>query len=212
MMVSTDGDLLDQRALGETKRKLVLLQIGYVHALRNHLRGVPVWPELSGLIEEQDMGCLRAQNNTPLAIHQNIASIVAECRNHGWIDDLRWINLDRTLSTLMDCQGASERIKNTPMPRMYDAFIRLFINIYCILLPLGMVTSLRLWTPAGSTLVGLMFLALDKIGRDLEAPFENSPFDVALTAISRTIEIDLKQMLGEKDVPKPLVAVDGILW
>src|SRR5215472_12731998 len=47
MMVSTDGDLLDQRALGETKRKLVLLQIGYVHALRNHLRGVPVWPELS---------------------------------------------------------------------------------------------------------------------------------------------------------------------
>jgi putative membrane protein len=95
---------------------------------------------------------------------------------------------------------------------MYDMFIRRFINIYCLLLPLGMVASLRLLTPVGSTFVGFIFLALDQIGRDLEAPFENLPHDVALTAITRTIEIDLKQMIGAPDVPRPLTAIDGVLW
>jgi putative membrane protein len=180
------------READESRRKLVLLQIEYVEALRDSLRGIPV----------------RA---VPLSVQQNIAAILRECYAEGWIDDIRWANLDRTLSTLMDSQGASERIKNTPMPQLYDLFIRIFIGIFCLLLPLGMVASLKLWTPIGSALVGFMFLALDKIGRDLETPFENT-HGIALTAITRTIEINLKQMLGEADVPEPLVPVDGVLW
>ena len=197
---------------GEIQDKLVRLQIAYVHALRNHLRGLPPWPELAELLSADEMERLRGHQNVPLAIQQNMAALIADCYRRGWIDTIRWTSLDRTLSTLMDGQGASERIKTTPMPRLYDMFIRLFINIYCFLLPLGMVASLQLWTPIGSTLVGFMFLALDKIGRDLEAPFENLPHDIPLTAISRTIEIGLKQLIGDKEVPEPLAPVDGILW
>ena len=75
-----------------------------------------------------------------------------------------------------------------------------------------MVQSLRLFTPFGSTFVGFIFLALDQIGRDLENPFENLPHDVSLTAISRTIEINLKQMIGEKEVPEALAPANGVLW
>jgi putative membrane protein len=196
----------------EMKRRLLMLQIGYVHALRNHLRGNPPWEDLAGFVPEEDIQRLRTHNNVPLAIQQNMATIVARCHQLGWIDSMRWVALDRTLTALMDGQGASERIKNTPMPRQYDLFIRLFINVYCVLLPLGMVASLQLLTPVGSTLVGFMFLALDQIGRDLELPFEDRPHDISLTAISRTIEINLKQMLGEVNTPEPLVPVDGILW
>jgi putative membrane protein len=212
MMVSPGADQWEQRELDETRRKLVLHQIAYVHALRNQLRDLPVWPELWGLVPEQEMGSLKSHNNVPLAIQHKMASIMSQCYWRGWLDDIRWASLDRTLSVLMDCQGASERIKNTPMPRMYDMFIRLFINIFCILLPLGMVHRLRLWTPLGSALVGFMFLSLDKIGRNLESPFENSPYDISLTAITRTIEINLKQMIGEQEVPEPLAVVDGVLW
>ena len=60
----------------------------------------------------------------------------------------------------------------------------LFVHIYCILLPIGLVETLGWFTPLGSTLVGFMLLALDKIGRDLENPFENSVYDVPLTAIT----------------------------
>ncbi len=196
----------------EVKRRLVLLQIAWVHALRNHLRGTPAWDEITDLVPEHAMQHLRRQSNVPLAIQQNIAALVAHCRESGWIEDMCWVNLDRTLSTLMDYQGAAERIKNTPIPRHYDMFIRLFINIYCLLLPFAMVSHLALLTPIGSTFAGFLFLALDQIGRDLEAPFDNLPHDISLTAISRTIEINLKQMLGEKDIPQPLAPVNGILW
>jgi putative membrane protein len=198
--------------LFEVQRRLVLLQIAYVHALRNYLRGLPPWPELARLLPPEEMERLKRYNNVPLAIQQEMASIVADCYRRDWIDNMRWVNLDRTLSTLMDCQGASERIKNTPLPRQYDMFIALFVNLYCLLLPLGMVKSLELFTPIGSTLVGSIFLALDQIGKNLENPFENLLHDISLTAISRTIEINLKQMIGEKEVPPPLAPVNGILW
>lgn len=198
--------------LQQIKDRLILLQIVYVHALRNQLRGTPPWPDLAGLMSETEMEFLQSQSNVPLAIHQEIASLLVRCYEQGWIDDIRWSRLDKTLSIVMDCQGGSERIKNTPIPRLYDMFVRVFIDIYCVLLPLGMVASLKLWTPFGSTLVGFMFFALDKIGRDLESPFEDTPHDIALTSISRTIEINLKQMMGEKDVPEPVAPVNGILW
>ena len=212
LSLMTPPEIKDSDEVDQTTRLLVLRQIAYVHALRNQLRGTPPWGELRGLIPDAEIERLRSQNNVPLAIQQTMASTIAGVRQKGWMDDIRWTQIDKTLSGLMDCQGASERIKNTPIPRQYDLFIRLFINIYCILLPLGMVQSLKLLTPFGSTFVGFIFLALDQIGRDLEAPFENSPYDISLTAICRTIEINLKQMIGEKEVPEPLAPVDGVLW
>ena len=204
--------LIDTPETEEVKRRLVLLQIAYVYSLGKHLRGTAAGHDLAGLISEQDLQDLGTQSNVPIAIQQKIASTVAECHKRGWIDSIRWVSLDRTLSNLMDCQGASERIKNTPMPLQYERFIRVSIQVYCLLLPLGMVQSLGLLTPIGSTFVGFMFLALDQIGRDLENPFENLPNDVSVSAIGRTIEINLKQMMREREIPEPLAPVDGILW
>jgi putative membrane protein len=205
------GNAMEGEA-SEIKRGLVRRQIAYVHALRNSLRGTPPWKDLAIIIPEEELERLRGKNNLPLAIQQDIADMLASCYRSGWIDQVRWVSFDRTLSNLMDSQGACERIKNTPMPQMYDFFIRLFTAIYCILLPLGMVADLKWLTPFGSTLVAFIFLTLDQIGRDLERPFENLPHDISLTAISRTIEIDLKQMIGERELPEPVAPVNGVLW
>ena len=75
-----------------------------------------------------------------------------------------------------------------------------------------MVASLGVLTPIGSSLLGFGFLALESIGRDLEHPFDNSVHDVAMTSICRTIEINLKQYLGEADPPAPIEPVHGVLW
>jgi putative membrane protein len=133
-------------------------------------------------------------------------------RRRGWLDEWQWQAIDRSLDGLMDAQGGTERIKNTPMPRQYDFAARLFVLVYCIVLPVTIVERLRWFTPLGSTLVGLMFLALDKIGRDLEDPFDNSVYDVPMTAIATTIEINLRQMLGETELPAAVTPVDGVLW
>jgi putative membrane protein len=72
--------------------------------------------------------------------------------------------------------------------------------------------QLGLLTPIGSTVLGFVFRAPEKIGRDREHPLNNSVHDVALTSICRTVEINLKQYLGETDLPAPLQPVRGVLW
>ncbi|HZQ55207.1 MAG TPA: bestrophin family ion channel [Bryobacteraceae bacterium] len=194
------------------QRRIVFLQIAYVHALRCQLRGISVLNDIKRLLTEEDLEYVLTHQNQALAIQQRIASLVAFSFDRGWIDAMRWAAIDRTLSDMANAQGGAERIKNTPMPKQYDLFPQLFVRVYCLLLPLGMVSNLGMLTPIGSTLVGFIFLALDEIGRDLEAPFENCEHDVPLNAITRTIEINLKQMLGDSDIPAPVKPVMGVLW
>ena len=82
----------------------------------------------------------------------------------------------------------------------------------CVLLPLGLVASLGLMTPVGSALLGFVFRTLERTGRELEHPFSNSVHDVPLTAICRAVEIDLRQSLGETDLPAPIEPVRGVIW
>ena len=200
---------------GEVKvmqRRLVYHGIAYVHALRQHLRGLEPWEELVPLLSERELSELRDQKNVPLAIQQQMGSLVRQCQARGWIDRAHWLALDQSLDDLVDAQGGAERIKNTPMPKQYYYYPELFVHIYCILLPLALVMNMGWYTPLGSTLVGFMFLALDRIGKDLEEPFNNTIYDVPLTSITTTIEVNLRQLLGETAVRKAEVPVHGVLW
>lgn len=194
------------------RRRLVHLQIAWVHALRQHLRGLEPWSELAPLMNETGLVALRKEKNVPAAIQLHMSTLLADCRARGWLDGFAWIALDASLNDLLGGQGGSERIKSTPMPKLYDYFPRLFVQMFCLMLPLMLVLNLGWFTPLGSTLVGFIFLALDEIGRDLENPFANRIFDVPLTAISTNIEINLRQMLGETNLPEPIPVVNSILW
>jgi putative membrane protein len=141
-----------------------------------------------------------------------MSALLRQCQVRGWIDIAHWRALDGNLNDLIAAQGGTERIKNTPMPKQYDYFPQLFVQMYCVMLPLGLVTNMGWYTPLGSTLVGFIFLALDKIGRDLDDPFENTIYDVPMTSLTTTIEINLRQLLGETVLPESEKPVRGVLW
>jgi putative membrane protein len=209
MMPLNDGEAGELKVM---QRRLVYHQIAYMHALRQHLRGLDPWEELTPLLSEEELADLRDQKNVPLAIEQQMGVLLRYCQVRGWIDFGHWLALDQSLNDVVDAQGGAERIKNTPMPKQYDYYPQLFVQIYCVILPLALVVSMGWYTPLGSTLVGFIFLALDKIGRDLDEPFENTVYDVPLTSITTAIEINLRQLLGETALPKPVTPVDGVLW
>ena len=196
----------------QMKHKIVFHQIAYVHALRRQLRGQEPLEELTALLGPDEISQLRRVKNVALEIQTRIGALFGECFRHGWIDSIRWSAVEATLSALANAQGGAERIKNTPMPRQYDYFPRLFVGVYCILLPLGMVANLKLFTPIGSSLVGVIFLALDKTGREIETPFENTIHDIPLTSITQTIEMNLRQLLREAALAEPKASKAGILW
>lgn len=199
-------------ALKIVQRRMVYHQIAYVHALRQHLRKLEPWEDIAPFLSEAELIELQSQKNVPLAIQTRMSGMLRECQTLGRLDIAHWHAMDGNLDDLIDAQGGAERIKNTPMPKQYDYFPQLFVEIYCFLLPLALVTTMGWLTPLGSTLVGFIFLALDKIGRDLEDPFDNSVYDVPLTSITKTIEINLRQLLGETALPQPEAPVRGVLW
>ena len=212
MHPSRIADEDDLSRLGEMQHDLVYHQIAFVKSLRQQLRGLSPWKELRPLLNTHELEMLRDEKNVALAIQQRMGQMLREAKDRGWIDSPEWQSMDRNLDDLTDAQGGAERIKNTPMPKQYDYFPMLFVRIYCLLLPVGLVKQLGWFTPLGSTLVGFMVLALDKIGQDLEDPFDNTIHDIPMTAITTTIEINLRQLLGEKNLPEPVKPVRGVLW
>ncbi len=199
-------------ALAALQRTIVYHQIAYVHALRQQLRGLSPIEVITPFVEEAELPLLREQKNVALQLQRTISDLLEQALTSGWLDSFGLRAIEGNLDDLLDAQGGAERIKNTPMPKQYDYFPMLFVHIYCVMLPIGLVETLGWLTPLGSTVVGFMLLALDKIGRDLENPFENAIYDIPLTSITTTIEINLRQLLGETKLPPPIVPSDGVLW
>lgn len=183
-------------------------QIAYVHALRLHLRRQSPWDELEARLPADEVARLRTVGNVPNAIHVRTAQLIAAEEP----DPILLASLARTLSDISNAQGGMERIKNTPLPQQYASYPAIFTHGFCLLLPLGLVESLGLYTPLGSTVAGFLFLALLQIGNDIQNPFEDSEDDVPLTTLTRGIEIDLRDALGDAHGLQPVKPVGGILW
>lgn len=136
----------------------------------------------------------------------------------GLIDNFRHVEMENMLVNLYEQQGKCERIKNFPYPRQFATLNLYFVCLFTLLVPFGMLQEFDklgehfIWlTIPFTVLVCWVFLTMDKIGEVTENPFEGSPNDIPMAALSRTIEIDLRELLDEKDLPPPVSAVNNIL-
>lgn len=136
----------------------------------------------------------------------------------GLIEDFRHMELERILIELYNQQGGSERIKNFPYPRQYATLNKWFIKVFIVLLPLGMLQEFEklggflIWFSIPfSALASWVFTTMERIGESSESPFEGSANDVPITAMSRTIEIDLREMFGMTDIPPAIKPVNNLL-
>jgi len=195
----------------DLRRTIVLRQIAYVNALRCQLRRQPVDEQVLKFLSRGEAEPALARSNIANGLLDGTGRRVDDARRLGWIDTIQQTRMEATMVDIANAQGGMERIKNTPLPNQYRFFPTLFTHIFCILLPIGLVETLGYATPLGSTLAGLMFLAVLQIGDDLVDPFANTVHDVPLTAMCRTIEIDLLQSIGDA-APDPVKPVKGVLW
>lgn len=139
-------------------------------------------------------------------------------RSKSLIDDLRHMELQKTLNDFYDQQGAAERIKRFPLPRQYGSMSFIFVCIFIFMLPFGMVSEFSklgdwgIWLSVPfCIMVGWIFVVMELIGDYSENPFEGLGNDVPMYSICRTIEIDLLQMLAKTDIPPAVQAKNGVL-
>lgn len=190
---------------------MVKRHIAYVHALRIALRDQDLSKDeaIAPWLEAREL--LAGQRNVPFAILREQYAALAELRQTGRIDSVQYTALVTTLLAMQDAQGGAERIKRTPMPRGYGFIAERLILLYAALFPLG-ITEISWWAVPVTTLVCLCFALISEAGRVLEDPFTMFWNGLPLAAIAKTIELNLRQTLGEREVePLPAPNARGIL-
>ncbi len=190
--------------------ELTRAMIAYVHALRGGLGGTDTSADVERLLTPELSARIKGRRNQANAVLYEIGVGVRAHVQAGHIHAAAHAEIDRILSDLANGQGGLERIRNTPLAIQFSALPGLLVRVFCIVLPLSMVQELGWITPFGSTLVGFLFVALDKIGADLESPFAHSVHAQPMQSMCRTIEIDLLQAIGDP-APEPLTPVNGVL-
>ncbi len=159
------------------------------------------------------------QANTATHLVKNQGKALRALVKENELDSYRQVNMMQTLEELYNLQGKCERIKNTPFPRQYAFFSTVFVWIFIVLLPFGLVSEFGemsnnsvIWlTVPFSVLISWIFVTIETVGDNSEDPFENYINDVPMTALCRTIEIDLRQLLNETDLPAKIEPVNDIL-
>jgi putative membrane protein len=203
-------DGADETAVEEFRQGTVRMLVAYVHALRLHLRGQAPWVELEPILAPDLVARLREEENVPIAILQELGERFADARRRGWIHEFHVPIFDASLTSLTDIQGGCERIKATPIPFSYTVLMHRIVAIYCVLLPFGLFDTVKWMTPVVVAFVSYAFFGLDSIGEEIEDPFGLDVNDLPLTAISRTIEINLRRRIGDPR-PEPHRPVRGVL-
>ncbi len=174
--------------------------------------------ELKKLLSTAEYERLIHYKNTATQIIDLQSQELQQLRKQGLIDDFRHMELQKILNDFYEHQGKCERIKKFPLPRQYGNMSFIFVGIFIFLLPFGMVSEFHklgefgIWLSIPfSVLVSWVFLVMELVGDYSENPFEGLGNDIPTYALTRTIEIDLREMLGEEDIPPAVEAVNGVL-
>jgi putative membrane protein len=169
--------------------------------------------ELKNFLEDEEVQRMLSMKNTCTQLLEEQSRELKGLKMRGLIDDFRHMELQKMITELYTLQGKCERIKNFPLPRQYASLSLYLVYVLIFLLPLGLLSAFQdanlyassVWGVVPFTvLIGYIFWLMESVGDYAENPFEGLAFDIPMTSLVRTIEIDLREMLGETDLPPAL--------
>lgn len=201
----------DEQKILKLRRELIYRQIAWAQALCFHLRGQDNWDSLAPFLDPEEVTWLKHRRNKPTQLLRIQAERLRELAGEGLFDSFRHIAMARTIGTLYELQGRCERIKETPFPRQYSESSRIVVWIFVLLMPFGFVHDFGWLTIPFGVLAGEAFAAMEAVGELTEHPFDFLDTDVPMLALGRTIEIDLREMLNEGDLPQQLEPINNVL-
>lgn len=195
----------------------------------------PIEEVIKDYISNEEYNELFAKGNQASQILGIQSRRLRELKQQGYIEDFRHMEMENMLVEFYTLQGKSERIKNFPYPRQFATLNYIFVWLFIIMLPFGIMEGFEaigihimedLETHASrtswghriqqfiaghfvwfsipfSTLLAWVFHTMEAIGENTENPFEGGPNDVPITDLSRGIEIDIRQLIDDTNIPKP---------
>jgi ion channel-forming bestrophin family protein len=228
----------------EKSRELVYRHLAWLTALRYQLREHRVWEstskahnaeyfryysipetetpldmELAKLLPDAELAQILAVDRKATRILGLQSQALKRLFDSQVIVVTQFVEMQRSIRDFLVQQGRCERIKDFPYPRQFASINFFFINLFCFLLPFGLLREFdrlndsvegvikghMVWLVIPfSVLISWMYTSLGRVGESTESPFEGSPNDIPISQMCRSVEIDLREMLGETDLPSPL--------
>jgi putative membrane protein len=184
-------------------RKISLRHIGWCFSLGQSLRGLSGMENMDRYLGQEDLTAISNHRNTPLAILQLNTLHLTELRNSNQLDIRSLVQLNNTMVNFSNQMGMAERIKNTVFPVTYRLFLRFFIYIFTISLSIPLADTIGYFEIPLLVVISSSFFLLEKTATLLQDPFSNKPTDTAINSITTTIEINIRQLIGETEIPEP---------
>ncbi len=184
----------DNGATNPVKTVLLRRHVAYVRCLSVALRGERCTDEVEAFVSSGEFARRHTTHNFANDLLNGSAALLAREYQSGRLDSIRLARIESTLVDLSNAQGGLERIANTPLPYPYVYFPRLFLSVFCLIVPIGLVETLGWFTPLASTVVGFMLLSVERVGSDLQSPFQRSEHEIQMDSICETIERNLESM------------------
>lgn len=195
---------LVEKGNDEIVRKMALRQIAWCYSLGQTLRDANPLDNIRQFLKEEDYDGLKKHSNKPLAMLQMHARDIADLKEKGQTEVFTLVQLNTTIVNLTNWMGMAERIKSTIFPITYRIFLHVIIYVFVITLSISLLDIESYFEIPLLLVLSTGFFLLEKSATDLQDPFRNHVTDIAVTAISRTIEINIKQLINDKDVPEPM--------
>lgn len=175
--------------------------LNYITALpflmKNNLRQDESIEEMKHLLDHEMHQELIQIKHKPIYMSQKIGQMLSSLMDSGQLTQLAFLKMEQYRATIIDCQGACERILKTPMPFVMAIKSRRFILLFLLMLPIALAEHSLSVNLVVTTLVSYALFSLDQIGIELQNPFSKANLShLPLDSICHTIENNIKGMLA----------------
>lgn len=172
-------------------------QIIWTFALGEALRKQPFSDKVKAYLTTHNIEA----TNIPNALIDEHSKQIKRLAKENILSEFQVMQLTTTLTNFCNSMGMCERIKNTVFPRAYSLLLHTLIYVFTLLLPFGLDDAKIVVEIALTILIPIIFISIEKTAIIMQDPFENSPVDIPVTALAQTIEVNIRQMIGEKATP-----------
>ncbi|MFZ9586136.1 MAG: bestrophin family protein [Crocinitomicaceae bacterium] len=169
----------------ETRKRIGVLVPLFSFSVKEHLRSNRV--DGNVLIGDEEKKSFAETDHQPLWVIKELRELIQGLKNQGKMDNIELNLLNQNLDRLVDSLGACERIRNTPIPFSYSLFIKKFIFIYVVTMPLAFVEIFGYYAVFISTFVFYALVSMELLAEEIEDPFGTDENDLPTDALCDTI-------------------------
>jgi putative membrane protein len=180
--------------LEEERHQVATYISNFCIALKEHLREGTKLDELI-FVKKEEMDIYKQKAHVPNYLSNQLHQLIQDQRKKGNIDGYDHLNFKPQLQALLDILGACERIKKTPIPFSYNVYLKIFITVYGLLLPLAMIPEFGYYAIPIVMFVFFAFIGVELMAEEIEDPFGLDCNDLPTGDIAHNIKNNVFEIL-----------------